>query len=90
MRRTLCDGCWKAGIHNDLTDLPPDKKRRVPVTRALYLDLCVERCVPIYDKFDIEKERVLAAHSEQFKIRIKALMDNFWKEVTGGAEEERN
>ena len=82
MRRTLCDGCYRAGIKNDITDLPPAEKRRLPLTRAQYIDLCMARCVPIYEEFDFEKERLLAAHSEEFKVRIRSLMENFWKKVS--------
>jgi hypothetical protein len=89
MRRILCDGCWAAGIETDLTDLPPSKKWRVQVTRAKVLDLCTDRCAPIYQGFNDEKEKLMATHTEDFKQRLHEITDRFWREVSDGKEKQR-
>lgn len=88
MRRIFCDGCHRAGIQNDITDLPANQRRRIQVTRAQVLDLCTERCIPIFDRFDMEKQQLLASHTDEFKRRLTEVMDRFWKEVSAGAAQE--
>ena len=74
---------------NDITDLPPSKKWRVQVTRAQVLDLCVERCAPIYEKFDMQKEKLFATQTENFKQNLHSLVDSFWREVSGATQENK-
>ncbi len=82
MRRIFCDGCHKAGIMNDITDLPASERRKIQVTRAQILDLCCARCVPVYDRFDFERQRLLSAHTQGFVQQMSDLMSRFWMEVS--------
>jgi hypothetical protein len=86
MKRTFCDGCYRAGRMNDITDEPPSNRWRVQVTKAQILDLCMD-CAPKFQRLDLDKQRLVNQHSEEFKIKLKDLMDRFWQEVTEGAQE---
>lgn len=86
MKRTYCDGCWRDG-DGTLTDITGLKTFRVSITKAHILELC-ERCAPRFERFVLERERLLILHSEEFKDKLKRLQNEVWDEVKRDASAE--
>lgn len=85
MQRIFCDGCWEAGIQNDLTERKNDAY--VPVDLgARRLHLCPERCVPIWWQFERELLRVRDEYTVGIKARREAFMAEFWGALKHGSK----
>lgn len=88
MRRVYCDGCWAHGTQTDLTGR--NDYARVPFlgSRVTVLDLCPERCLPVYEQFEWRHKSETREHAAQFKKNLDALITAFWKEVSSGSPQE--
>ncbi len=60
---------------------------RVKVDKAHYIDLCSERCAPVFEKFDAERRRLALDSRDELRSDIDELVTKFWEDLGGGTKE---
>lgn len=79
MKKVFCDGCDRAGIQKDLTGRHDVWHVRLDGPKMM--DLCPERCAPLFKQFHEEIRRLQANVKAENEARIQELVTQFWKEI---------
>lgn len=88
MIRVLCDGCYQAGIETVLVT-PHYAKVKLSDDTAEVLDLCLDKCLPQFERYQTAMGNLAVQSSLEFTKQRKKHEAEFWKWVTsGGAKEE--